>query len=279
MTVVTGSGADNIGILGFTADNVVVNTGSGNDGSPIQPEAPINNLQPSLFSGPVSVQVGTITNALVVTTGNGNDLVDIDHIDTKAIVVDTGAGNDGDNEAFPIEIDNCTVSGDVVLNTGSGNDVAEVTNELDEIDRASGQGIISGSLIVNMGAGNDVLNLGDSSEDEDLDVLTNLIVIMGSGNDFVDLENGTIGLITNINMGAGNDELNIFGSGGGSANAILIADGGPGRDTFNNDLGIDSNGNFAQDANGTPHEIIRNFEFFNTDDLLTVIAKSRKGGW
>src|SRR5206468_11147684 len=186
-------------------DNVVINTGSGNDGTAETPEAPVKNLQPIAFLGPVSVQVGTITNALVLTTGNGNDFVDVDHIDAAAIVVDTGAGNDGDDEAFPVEVDNCTVAGNVVINTGSGNDNLEVTNELEEIDRSSGQGIIHGSLIITLGAGNDTLFVGDDSDDEDAVVRGNIVINAGSGADFVDVAHTSV-LIIAISMAQGNDE-------------------------------------------------------------------------
>jgi hypothetical protein len=261
-----------VGLFEFSADSVVVNTGSGNDGDTEEPVAAIG------FFGPVSVHFATITGALVVTTGNGNDLVDVDTVEAAAIVVDTGAGNDGDDEGFPVEIDNCTVSGNVVLNTGSGNDFAEVLNEIDEIDREDGFGNIHGSLIINLGAGNDQLFLGGDDEFTDLLVGNNLTVVAGSGNDFVDLAHGTIGLITTFSMGQGTDELHIFESGGGSDVAMLIADGGPGTDTFRNDLGVDSNGNFDEDANGVPHIIVRNFEFFEApDDVLTILAKARKG--
>lgn len=276
VTIVTGSGADNVGLFDFTADNVVVNTGSGNDGSAETPEAPAVNLQPITLLGPVSVQNATITHALVVSTGNGNDFVDVDNVIAHDIVVDTGAGNDGNDEDFPVEVDNVDVAGNVTVVGGSGNDRLEVLNEFDEV---SGTGI-RGSLIVSGGAGNDNIRIGGSpDDDEGIDIGQNLIVDAGSGNDLVDLEGATIGLITNIQMGAGNDELDIFNSGGTSNKSFLIANGGSGRDSFFNDLGIDSNGNFAQDNNNVPHEIIQNFEFFEADAVITALAKPKKGGW
>jgi hypothetical protein len=278
VTVVTGSGHDNVGLFNFTADNVVVSTGSGDDGEGNRPEAPAVNLQPISFFGPISVQNATITNALVVSTGNGNDFVDVDNVIAHDIVVDTGAGNDGNDEGqdFPIEVDNVTVAGNVTVLGGSGNDRLEVLNEIDEV---SGTGI-RGNLIISGGAGNDDIRVGgDPDGDEGINIGKSLIVDAGSGNDFVDLEGATIGLITNIQMGAGNDELDIFSSGGGSAQALLIANGGSGRDSFFNDRGIDSNGNFAQDGNGVPHEIIQNFEFFEADAVMTALAKPKKGGW
>ena len=148
-----------------------------------------------------------------------------------------------------------------------------------QTDEISGSNI-RGSLIITLGAGNDTLFLGGDDEFTDLLVGGSLIVDAGAGSDFVDLAHGTIGLITTFAMGQGNDELHIFESGGGSDAATLIADGGPGTDTFRNDLGISSNGNFGKDANGVPHIIVRNFEFFESpDDLITILAKSRKGSW
>ncbi len=279
VTVVTGSGRDNVGLFEFTADNVVVSTGSGDDGEADRPEAPAVNQQPISFFGPISVQNATITNSLVVSTGNGNDFVDVDNVIAHDIVVDTGAGNDGNDEGqdFPIEVDNVFVAGNVTVSGGPGNDRLEVLNEFDEVSGSPG---IRGNLIVSGGAGNDDIRVGGSpGDDEGIDIGQNLIIDAGSGNDFVDLEGATIGLITNIQLGAGNDELDIFNSGGGSAQAMLIANGGSGRDSFFNDLGIDSNGNFAQDANGVPHEIIQNFEFFEeeVDAAIASLGNSKKG--
>lgn len=283
VSVVTGNGNDEAHLTHFDAAAVTVNTGAGNDGSP-SGDSPITIFDAEIF---VDLNRNNTPDGnepfgpLTVVTGSGNDLVDVDAVFAQSIVVDTGSGNDGNNSGEPIEIDNCTVVGNVVLSTGPGNDVAEVLNELEEIDQAAGDGIIHGSLIIDMGAGNDQLFLGGDDEFVDLIVLGSLIVNAGSGNDFVDLANGTISLITTFSMGQGNDELHIFQSGGGSAVATLIANGGPGTDTFRNQLGVNSNGNFGFDGNGVPHIIVRNFEFFESpDDLATVLASGKKSrGW
>ncbi len=152
----------------------------------------------------------------------------------------------------------------------------EVRNEFDEVTGTH----IAGNLVVSGGAGNDEITIGgDPGDDRGLDVFLNMTIDAGAGNDLVDIQGTTTGLITTILMGAGNDELDIFTSGGGTPQATLIADGGAGKDSFFNDLGITSNGNQDFDGNGVPHEIIRNFEFFEAEAVMTALAKSKKGGW
>jgi hypothetical protein len=296
VAVVTGDGNDEAHLESFDAAAAVVNTGNGNDGSPTG-DSPITVFDAEIFvdlNGDHEQNGNEPFGSLTVVTGNGDDLVDVDAVFAATIVVDTGAGNDGDPAGFPIEIDNCTVRGNVILNTGPGNDDAEVLNEPEELDE--GDGFIGGSLIVNMGAGSDRLRLGEEADRnivvdgsvvvvlgagaDDLFVLNasiglNATIDAGSGNDFVNVFGSTIGLITTIAMGTGNDTLDIFESGGGSDLSRLIADGGPGKDTFNNDLGVDSNGNFDDN-----HIIVRNFEFFNEADMVATLASGgKKKGW
>jgi hypothetical protein len=267
VTIVTGSGHDNVGAQFFDADNVVISTGSGDDGEATRPEAPTNNLQPILFTGPITVHDATITHSLVVSTGNGNDLVDIDDVVAHDIVVDTGAGNDGNDEEgeFPIEVDNVTVAGNVTVSGGPGNDRLEVRNEFDEVTGTR----IKGNLVVSGGAGNDEITIGgDPGEDRGLDVGGSMIIDAGSGNDLVNIQRTNVGHVSNVQLGAGNDELDVFTSHLAGGGAILIANGGSGHDSFFNDLDINSNGNFDSDGGGTLDEFISNFEFFEQDAVV-----------
>src|SRR5262249_3578753 len=100
------------------------------------------------------------------------------------------------------------------------------------------------------GAGNDEMTIDFTT------VGRNALIDAGSGDDDVTVDNSHVGKTATLLMGAGDDTLNLTNS---SAKK-LIARGGPGTDTFNNDIGVDHNGKF----NGGAVDV-QEFEFFNEE--------------
>jgi hypothetical protein len=309
ITVVTGAGNDEAELTNFDADGVVVDTGAGNDGTPVFDESPI------------TVADAEITNHLVIVTGGGNDLVLVEFVEAGAVTIDTGAGNDGTVD-FPVEVynvlfdnlvlvtgggndnvyvhagggeDPSSIENNLIVNTGAGNDIVQVIEQTigNDLNVSLGAGndqaaigaddeigagdievgmTVERNLLVDAGTGNDGLAIGD------VDVLNDLFAFLGAGNDLLFTFGAEVGGNALIDAGAGNDNVGIFacffqgdlrifmGSGndtltiaGSGGEGRLIAFGGSGRDTFNNDLGIDSNGS-------NDFSDIFEFEEFNTDE-------------
>jgi hypothetical protein len=147
--------------------------------------------------------------------------------------------------------DNCLVT------TGSGNTDVSVFEE----DQNFLHGEINGNLNVTLGKGNGDLTLGQPEIVGDVKYLTvtgNLTVVPGGGSYFVsanhivvdgnatvagsgaknvevDIADSTVNGVAAFYLCRGIGILDVFGSTAGT----LIADGGTGTSTFNNDLGID----------------------------------------
>jgi len=258
LTVVTGGGNDLVAITTVQAHDIVVDTGSGNDGTE---------------TDPIEVADVTVAGNLTVVTGSGNDQVYLHGGEAtssnigRTVTVDTGAGND------VVEVIDQIIGRDLNVFLSSGNDDAGIG-----VSHEVSEGIVQAlmevhhNLLLDAGSGNDSVEVGNLTVSNDLfaflgagndslsiqgaNVSHNALIDAGAGNDTVSIGNSQINNNTTIIMGAGDDTLNIFGSGG---NGKLLAIGGPGQDTFNNDLGIESN--------GTQDDItILEFELFNTED-------------
>src|SRR5262245_4697497 len=260
-TIVTGKNNDAIFLTNFNLDTALtINSGNASNGG--GDNVFVAGFTAGGGSGPNGLPVGG--GAVTVVTGNGNDSVVLEEFSANAVTINTGSGNDGSGiersigaqlASGPIgvfgariwvdldgdhDIDENEPLGPLTIVTGAGNDNAEV------------ESVTALTLTAALGAGNDRMIV------EDVFIGLNMAVDAGAGNDFVDIEECTIIAVLTVAMGAGNDELEIFDVGF----ATLVADGGPGRDAFFNDLGVDSNGNFDVDSSGVPHIIVRNFEFF-----------------
>jgi hypothetical protein len=281
VSIVTGKQNDSISLDNFNVDTAVaIYSGDGSD------EITVDDFHAGEGDGPNALPVkggGSVSIVTDSARGTGNDFVTVTNFHlfgSMSIVTyggndDVQVSNEVDNEIDGPDDDD--IIGNVVINTGSGNDDVELGG------RANGEGgvlDIVGNLVVALGTGNDLLRAENAFAFQNAaGAFGNATIDAGAGNDDVEISDSTFDTVATILMGSGNDFLSIFGSPLGTAIATLIADGGSGKDTFDNDLGIDSNGNFALDANGVPHEIIRNFEFFEVDDLLALaVANSKKGG-
>jgi hypothetical protein len=218
-------------------------------------------------SDDVSVQNFDLRGSLSIVTGRGNDFVFV--------------SNETDGELDGPDDDD--IFGNVVISTGAGNDDVDLgcggrpAVGASEVTDCPNLDII-GNLVVSLGTGNDFLGAEDVFVFQDINgAQGNATIDAGSGNDDVEISDSSIDTIFTIAMGAGNDFLSIFGSGGGTPIATLIADGGPGRDEFENDLGITHNGVQDFDPLGVPHEIIKNFEIFDAVPTATDAPKGKKG--
>jgi len=217
------------------AGNDVANIYAGNGEVP--PEEP-----------PAASNIG---NDLILNTGAGNDLAFVvDQIVGNDLHMILGAGNDrggiGEDQPPGTPERTLLVRNNLFVNAGAGNDQIFALFNVE----------VGQDAFVFLGAGNDGLSAAFT------EIGRNALVDAGPGNDAVEfgdvhVDNGT----ASIFMGAGNDRLSFFNS---SAERLL-AFGGPGRDTFTNDLGIDANGSYDLDGDGENDAEVREFEFF--DDL------------
>jgi hypothetical protein len=267
LVLVTGSGDDFATINNVTAHDIVLNTGSGNDGDQ---------------GTPISIYNVNVKGNLTLVTGSGNDFAYMHSGDGQAsningfVTVDMGADNDN------LEIVDQSIGKDLNVFLGNGTNTAGIGGGLEgEVGNAEGRldirhnlNIYGGSqtdnvglfnlsvhndLFADLGAGADNLLLG-GNEGSIIAINRNATLLGGSGGDNMSLNFTNIGgnalidagsnadtvLIDSCHvaktatllMGAGDDTLTLTNS----TAAKLIARGGPGFDTFNNDLGIDSNG-------------------------------------
>ncbi len=315
----TGAGDDQLIVEGFDIDALVIDTGTGNDGSEFDREFPDFSAQQIDFDLrlPILVYDGFVTRGITVVTGAGNDFAQVEFVTASDITINTGTGNDG-SFFTPIAVYAIDVKNNLVVVTGEGHDYAYLYSGFEVFSEVGGSVIvnmgggndllgivdfdIANDLIVTLGAGNDAAGIGttegfaDGSSQGTLRVGRNLILDAGSGHDevaaanlqihndifaylgagkdnldfynstvggnaFLDagadqdsvyIEDVEIGGKASVFMGAGNDTLSIYNS---SAQSLYLR-GRAGKDTFNNDLGIDSNG---KDGNIDVAE----FEVFN----------------
>ena len=255
LTLVTGAGNDYVEVEFVRASDITINTGTGNDGSYDCPIAVYNvevknNLivitgeghdYAYLYGG--NGESSHIGGSVVVNMVGGNDLVGIvDQEIRYDLTVVLGTGNDGaglgTTEGFADGSSEGTlrVGRNLVLDAGTGHDQVAAAN-LE----------VHNDIFAYLGTGNDYLNFYSSS------VGGNAFIDAGADHDSVYIEDVVIGGKASVYMGAGNDLLSIYNSSAKS----LYARGRAGKDTFNNDLGIESNGKTG-DAD------VAEFEEFNT---------------
>jgi len=179
----------------------------------------------------------------VLTTGSGNDSIQIDGDVTSTI--NTNAGNDsvviGDDLEDDASIntgdgnDRVTVADDVKhdssINTGDGNDSVTITNNLQN------------DASINTGSGHDAITIGDKLKDDSTinagegndnihinRIEGDAIINAGSGNDSLILDDVSSSFDDgSVNLGAGNDVLIINDSLSGTD---AIFDGGDGIDSL-----------------------------------------------
>ncbi len=243
LTLVTGAGNDFVEVEFVAASDITINTGAGNDGSYYTPIAVYgvevkNNLvvvtgeghdYAYLYSGYESnSEVG---GSVIVNMGGGNDLLGIVDFDIAYdLIVTLGAGNDGagigTTEGFAdgSSQGSLRVGRNLILDAGTGNDQVAAANLQ-----------VHNDIFAYLGSGKDNLSFYNST------VGGNAFIDAGADNDSVYIEDVEIGGNASVYMGAGNDLLSIYSSSAKS----FYARGRAGKDTFNNDLGIESNGKTA----------------------------------
>jgi hypothetical protein len=261
LTILTGDGNDGV-VVGVdeVGGLVLVDTGSGNDevvvGAVDTPDMFIANsliILTGRGSDIVAVSFVTVNDHLNIQTGDGADFVGATEFDAGHVLIVTGNQND------QVQLNTFDTDREVVVNTGNGSDGVFVDLfSIGQGDGPRGQDINAGVLTVITGGGSDeveivdegdefvdadviVVNLGAGDDSLVLDGVSvefNVVIDAGAGRDTVAVTNSQIGGTAIILLGAGNDTLNIAGSSGGR----LLARGGSGRDEFNSDLELDSNG-------------------------------------
>lgn len=185
-----------------------------------------------------------VPNDLTIVMGEGNDVVNVDHIEVRDdVVINTGNGADnvtfkgtvgrepgvdsGNNDmkidtgarADTVSLQNVFVRHDLGIQTGTD-------NYRDIVDMLFGN--IGNNTAVNTGSGNDAVNISDVGFNEKLTVNT------GAGLDAVSLRNCEVDDFF-ADLGSGNDSLtmnNVFGrrvsrmNGGTGADTLSITGGG-----------------------------------------------------
>jgi len=289
VSIVTGKQNDDISLDSFNVDTAVaIYSGDGSD------EVTVDDFDAGEGDGPNALPVkggGSVSIVTDSAKGTGSDFVRVTNFDLHgSMSIVTYGGNDEVEVSNEVDstidgADDDDIIGNVVINTGNGNDDVELGGGANE---EGGVLDIVGNLVVALGAGNDFLRAEDVFAFQSAaGAYGNATIDAGAGNDDVEISDSTFDTITTILMGSGNDFLSIFGSGGGTAIATLIADGGSGKDTFDSDITqegpgsdiISANGNYQHDSNGVPHVIIRNFETFEIDDLIATDVAIAKKGW
>ena len=238
LTIVTGDGEDDIDIL----------TGRGSSEDEDEVVANVIKGKLTIDTGDDSDVVklnddsGTelaVNGAAAITTGRGNDAVDLSHeavsftagltIDTGAtaaassgadavylfgdklqvtgvLKIDTGAGLDD------VSINTTLVAGDVIIGTGAGNDYVFVGLSTEDSEPAAS---ILKSLTINSGSGSDQVGLvslrgGDESASATLAISGDVMIITGTGEDQIKIvanSDLTIGGNLSLDTGAGDDQL------------------------------------------------------------------------
>lgn len=244
LTVITGEGNDLLQIVDISAHDIVVDTGAGNDGT---------------FNTPILIANVFVAGSMTVATGAGNDNLYMESFREGEgdeggssigvnLVVNMGAGNDN------VQIVDYTIGNDMVVALGPGTNNAAIGVDAEFGGSSEGNLTVGRNLTVVGGANTDNVEMGN------LDVHNDLFAALGAGNDTLFLTSSLIGRNATVDAGAGNDSVTVedtqvaetatavMGAGNDTLNIStstakkLVALGGAGKDTFNNDLGIDSNG-------------------------------------
>ncbi len=289
LVIATGKGNDNVCVENASMNGaLVINAGDGNNlVDATQFTATAATLVAGNGNNTISASAFDLDTSLVIVAGNGNNSITVNRFTVGdgfgsqnlqlpagggLVSITTGKGNSN------IAVTNFDIFGNTVITAGNGNTDVSVFEEDDDFLN----GAINGNLNVTLGKGNDEVTLGQPEivgTSTYLTVTRNLTVVLGGGNYFVSanhvvvdgnatvvgsaardvevvIDDSTVGGTAAIYLGRGTGILDVFGSTAG----MLIADGGSGRSTFDNDLGIDSNGSFTVDGHRI---IVSRFKFFN----------------
>lgn len=252
LTLVTGSGNDVAEVEGVTAHDIVVDLGAGNDDGELYNLNVAGNMtvvggagNDDLYLHSGGGQTSQVGKNLVVDSGSNNDFVEIvDFLVGNNLNMILGAGNDSgvlgfsDGMGAGLSEGSSSVGGNLLVDAGAGNDSVTV-----------GDVNVHKNANVFLGAGNDSLTVTS------VNVTGNALIDAGANNDSVSIQDSSVGGTATILMGAGNDDLTINSSTTGK----LLARGGSGKDSFTNDLGIDSNIK-------TSLVDVKEFESFTTED-------------
>ncbi|WMW81082.1 Ig-like domain-containing protein [Undibacterium cyanobacteriorum] len=171
--------------------------------------------------GGLTLNAGSVTKALVVNAGEGNDNITTG---SGADIINLGSGDDTVNAG----------SGDNTITNHSGNKTITTLGGADSITLGDG------NHNVNSGAGNDTITTGNGNSMVDAgtgnDTITvgngNNVIVAGDGNDVVVTGTGN----NNVDGGAGADRITL----GGSATSSNTVTGGAGADTIVGSAGADT---------------------------------------
>jgi hypothetical protein len=157
---------------------------------------------------------------IVLSTGDGHDLIDIVNGGARNIRIDTGAGDEG-NGFFGVEVRNVALVDELAIDTGAGFDnvlLEDITTPTRIIVRTEGgsDGIIARRIdafraIYDTGTNDDVVGLYNSLYDF-------LVVFLGDGNDQLAAQNLTVTQRARYDGGTG---FNVYNDRGGNSYAIL----------------------------------------------------------
>jgi hypothetical protein len=245
-TVVAGNGNDTIAVERFDVDaSVVVIAGNGNN------LIAVNRFTVGDGFGPQNLQLPSGGGLVSITTGKGNSEIAVTNFDIFGnLLISAGPGNT-DVSVFEEDSDflDGALNGNLNVTLGKGNGTVQLGQP--EIVGVVTYLTVNGNVAVVLGGGNYVVAVNHV-------VINGSATIVGSGarNVAVAVDDSTISRTAAIYLGRGTGTLDVFGSTAGT----FIADGGSGRSTFNNDLGIDSNGVTTIDGRLV---VVTRFRFFN----------------
>lgn len=264
-TTVIVTGNHGVNFTGSTLTNVVTLDASGVVGTGA-------NAAAAATAGAVTFASAVTNRNVTVTTGNGNDVINVSSITdaTKGATISTGTGNDNITGGAGADVINAgdgnnTISGGAganSINAGTGNDTVTVANGNNTINVGAGANSVTvgtgnntitagaGADTVGLGAGagNNTITLGDGANTINSATANgNNTVTGGAGVDTITLGNGnntisTLGGADVIVVGNGNNNI----SAGEGGDTITLGTGmntitlGGGNDTVN--LGIPTSG-------------------------------------
>jgi hypothetical protein len=170
--ILTGDDADKLSLLAFNANNLFLDTGAGNDGTP--------GAETSLL-----LNSANIARDARINTGAGNDSLVL-YVDALNLSVDGGLGNDR------IDMEPSSIGKDAVIFGGSGNDTLLVHSD---------DFVIGRNLLVDAGSGDDTVEVSN------IIVLGNMTIVLGTGNDNLFVAGSNIQRDSFIDAGSGNDSV------------------------------------------------------------------------
>jgi hypothetical protein len=201
LSIVTGSGTDEVTLNNVTAGNVsgdlTIQTGAGDDIVELSKFAAVSvshgslniNTGDATTLDTINILAGaptTVSGNTAIVTGNGNDFINVQSLTTNGLAVNSGKRND------KVNLNAITSNGYFAVNLGDGKNSLTLAN-------STGKAVtVTGS------AGADTINF-DGNE------FVSLTLNAGSGANVIHLKNTTISTATSITTGTGADQVFLSG--------------------------------------------------------------------